>query len=44
LQNLVERRGNKWQKHLSASEGPKKLKEIQEDIEREDEELQGKAK
>mgnify|MGYP000675202672 CR=1 FL=1 len=33
LQNLVERRDNKWQKHLSAADGPKKLKEIQDDIE-----------
>ncbi len=29
LQNLIERKNNKWQKHLSAAEGPKKLKEIQ---------------
>lgn len=26
LQNLVERKNNKWQKHLSVAEGPKKLK------------------
>ncbi len=25
LQNLEERRKNKWEKHLSAAEGPKKL-------------------
>ena len=41
LQNLVERRSNRWQKHLSVAEGPKKLKDIQEDIEREEDE--GKA-
>jgi hypothetical protein len=29
LQNLVERRAHNWQKHLSVSDGPKKLKEIQ---------------
>jgi hypothetical protein len=36
LQNLIERRQNKWEKHLSMADGPKKLKEIQEDIEREE--------
>ena len=35
LQNLIERRNNNWQKHLSMAEGPKKLKDIQEDIEHE---------
>lgn len=44
LQNLVERRNNKWAKHLSSSEGPKKLKEIQEDILREEDDTQGKGK
>ena len=44
LQNLVERRNNKWQKHLSAADGPKKLKEIQEDILKEEDDLQGKGK
>ena len=44
LQNLVERRNNKWTKHLSSSEGPKKLKEIQEDILREEDDTQGKGK
>lgn len=34
LQNLIERRQNNWQKHLSMADGPKKLKDIQEDIER----------
>jgi len=38
LQNLEERRDNKWQKHLSVADGPKKLKEIQEDIDKEDDE------
>jgi hypothetical protein len=33
---LIERRQNKWEKHLSMADGPKKLKEIQEDIEREE--------
>ena len=31
LQNLIERRENGWQKHLSAADGPKKLKDIQDD-------------
>jgi hypothetical protein len=44
LQNLVERRSNKWVKHLSTSDGPKKLKEIQEDILREEDDTQGKGK
>lgn len=44
LQNLVERRKNKWQKHLSMADGPKKLKDIQDDINKEDEELAGKGK
>lgn len=44
LQNLVERRANKWVKHLSTSDGPKKLKEIQEDILREEDDTQGKGK
>lgn len=44
LQNLVERRKNKWQKHLSMADGPKKLKDIQEDINKEDEEMAGKGK
>lgn len=44
LQNLVERRNNKWAKHLSSSEGPKTLKEIQEDILREEDDTQGKGK
>lgn len=37
LQNLFERRKNKWQKHLSMADGPKKLKDIQDDINREEE-------
>jgi hypothetical protein len=44
LQNLVERRSNKWMKHLSTSEGPKKLKELHEDILREEDDTQGKGK
>lgn len=44
LQNLVERRKNKWEKHLSAADGPKRLKEIQEDILREDEDVNSKSK
>lgn len=44
LQNLVERRNNRWQKHLSVADGPKKLKEIQEDIgKEEDEQTKGKS-
>jgi hypothetical protein len=31
LKNLVERRKNNWVKHLSAADGPKKLKDIQDD-------------
>lgn len=34
LQNLVERRRNKWERHLSSVDGPKKLKDIQDDIDR----------
>jgi len=36
LLNLTERRANKWQKHHSEADGPKKLKEIKEDIAKEE--------
>ena len=39
LLNLTERRSNNWQKHHTESEGPKKLKEIKEDIAKEEEEM-----
>jgi hypothetical protein len=32
LQNLVERKDNKWQKHNAMIDGPKKIKDIQNDI------------
>ena len=32
LQNLEERRDNGWHKHLSMAEGPKTMKQIQQDI------------
>lgn len=32
LQNLVERKDHKWQKHNAMAEGPKKIKEIQNEI------------
>jgi hypothetical protein len=35
LLNLTERRTNNWHKHHAESEGPKKLKEIKEDIAKE---------
>ncbi len=35
LLNLTERRNNNWQKHHSESDGPKKLKDIKEDIAKE---------
>jgi len=39
LLNLTERRANKWQKHHSEADGPKKLKEIKEDIAKEEVEM-----
>ena len=39
LLNLTERRENNWQKHHAESEGPKKLKDIKEDIAKEEEEM-----
>jgi len=32
LQNLVERKENKWQKHNAMADGPKKMVDIQRDI------------
>ena len=37
LLNLTERRANSWHKHHAESDGPKKLKDIKEDIAREEE-------
>jgi hypothetical protein len=39
LLNLNERRNNKWLKHHSETDGPKKLKDIKEDIAKEEQEM-----
>lgn len=39
LLNLTERRANNWQKHHSEADGPKKLKDIKEDIAKEEVEM-----
>lgn len=39
LLNLEERRENKWEKHLSEADGPKKLKDIKDDIAKEEQDM-----
>lgn len=43
LKNLEDRRDNKWKKHNVEAEGPKKLKDIKNDIDREDAEMNTKV-
>jgi len=39
LLNLEERRENKWEKHLAEADGPKKLKDIKDDIAKEEQDM-----
>jgi len=43
FKNLEERRDNNWQKHHAEADGPKKLKDIKDDIAREENEITSKV-
>ena len=43
FKNLEERRDNNWQKHYAEADGPKKLKDIKDDIAKEENEITSKV-